>query len=468
MNGLSFYWYKAPWVLVYMLQQVEYRPLKFMSWVSTIPDLRLVQRRGQLVPTTAARGLLVISYMSWLAPMVGGLIGAVAIHNLLPLVGVCCAPLLCVAMLLLGTAIVKPLVIDRQQAKEIATARRTLQALPAQRIAVLGSYGKTTMKELLRTVLAEGKRIAVTPGNRNVLISHARWINSQLDADADIIVFEYGEAAPGDIARLASLSQPTDAVITGLAPAHLDGYESVDAIVKDFITITDYVQPDHLYINAESSGLQDVQGLNYSSKGIGDIRISDVVMSMTGMTFTVTHGQRTLKLTTGLIGEHQLGPLSAVIDLAIKCGLSDTQITTGVSQTKPFEHRMQPRPVAGGWIIDDTYNGNIEGMRAGLRLLADMPAQRKFYITPGLVDQGREVEPVHVSLGELIAAASPDTVVLMKNSVTGFIQTGLKNGNYHGEVIIQDNPLDFYTNIEHFIAAGDLLLMQNDWPDNYL
>jgi UDP-N-acetylmuramoyl-tripeptide--D-alanyl-D-alanine ligase len=123
--------------------------------------------------------------------------------------------------------------------------------------------------------------------------------------------------------------------------------------------------------------------------------------------------------------------------------------------------------MGGAWVIDDTYNGNIEGVRAGLQLLKELPAKRKMYVTPGLVDQGAETERVHLELGRLIAEAAPDMVVLMKNSVADFIQIGLQEGSFEGELRIEENPLKFYTNIAHITAAGDVVLMQNDWTDNY-
>jgi len=138
-----------------------------------------------------------------------------------------------------------------------------------------------------------------------------------------------------------------------------------------------------------------------------------------------------------------------------------------VSSIMPFEHRMQARPMNGGWLIDDTYNGNIDGMEAGLALLAKLPAKRKIYVTPGLVDQGRETESVHVRLGEAIAKAAPDLVVLMKHAVTNYIVEGLEKAKFKGETRIEDDPLDFYNNLDKFIAAGDLVMMQNDWPDQY-
>jgi hypothetical protein len=70
-------------------------------------------------------------------------------------------------------------------------------------------------------------------------------------------------------------------------------------------------------------------------------------------------------------------------------------------------------------------------------------------------------------LGEAIIDANPDIVVLMENSVRPILEEMLKSGKFRGEVRIEYDPLSFYTNIEHVIAAGDIVLMQNDWTDNY-
>jgi hypothetical protein len=70
-------------------------------------------------------------------------------------------------------------------------------------------------------------------------------------------------------------------------------------------------------------------------------------------------------------------------------------------------------------------------------------------------------------MGKLIAKANPTKVVLMKNSVTHWICDGLASGGYKGELVIEKKPLDFYTNINQIIAAGDIMMLQNDWTDNY-
>ena len=92
------------------------------------------------------------------------------------------------------------------------------------------------MKELLNTVLSEGLKVRATPANKNVSISHARFA-AKLTGDEDVLIIEYGEGAPGDVARFARLTHPTHAVITGLAAAHLDRYKTVKAAGEDIFAV---------------------------------------------------------------------------------------------------------------------------------------------------------------------------------------------------------------------------------------
>jgi len=468
MNILSYFWPRAPWTLVYMLQQVEYNPAKFITWLKGMPNLFNIQKRGQMSRTARTKLMLIISYSSWLVTIITSVALTFITSSLILLAGILLAPVICTFTLYITTLLLQKLVVDKAQQKEIAAAKTKLVAMNCQCIAVLGSYGKTTMKELLMTVLSEGKKVAATPGNKNVLISHARWVNKVITGDEEVLIFEYGEAKPGDIKELASFSKPTMAVVTGLAPAHLDGYSSLEDIADDLASISEVVDSKNTYINRDSALLMSkIDGNYYNEKGIANLTVSDVKVDFMSTSFTLDGAGKKLHLYTGLLGAHQIGPLCAVVAIALRLGLSEKQISNGVAATMPYEHRMQARNLGGAWIIDDTYNGNIEGMRAGLKLLKSLPAKRKVYVTPGLVDQGQETERVHNELGKLIAAAAPDRVVLMQNSATQFIRTGLNHGNYAGEVIIETNPLDYYTNLEHFLAAGDAVMLQNDWPDSY-
>jgi UDP-N-acetylmuramoyl-tripeptide--D-alanyl-D-alanine ligase len=473
---LSLYSLSFQTTLVYMLQNTDYQPGAYLSWYWRTSNFNQVVKRRTLDRTKAAQLLLVTLRMGMLLQIFAGLgLIAAGLGNsaaLLILLGAGC---LLIYPVVWAHLIVIPLLAGRvliQQPKEkrlIEESKAIFANHPGIKIAVAGSYGKTTMKELLATVLSESKKVAATPGNKNVSSSHA-FFASRLTGDEDILIIEYGEGQPGDVARFADITKPSIGVITGLAPAHLDRYPSLAAAGQDIFRLADYLCDKKVYVNGESIEAKNFikpEYITYDRNQVDGWDIENIKVDILQTTFEMTKKSTKLHIKSGLIGRHQVGPLAAVAAIAHELGLTNSQIENGCLKTKPYEHRMQPYGLGGAWIIDDTYNGNLEGIRAGLELLKDLPAKRRIYVTPGLVDQGVENERVHRTIGGLIASAKPDQVVLMQNSVTSWIMSGLKEASYQGEVKIEAVPLNFYSNLKHFVASGDVVLMQNDWTDNY-
>lgn len=472
----SLYSWRYPVAVIYMLQSTEYQVQPYLRWYWQTNNFSKVMYRRVLHPTKAARMLLIAMRIGIVAQLLAGF-GLLALWRFGDSTGglyfglavLISYPLVWAHAITLPLVLGRLLIVAPRHRTYIKESEAIFRAHPGVILAIAGSYGKTSMKELLLTVLQEGKRVAATPANKNVSISHA-YFAQKLTGDEEVLIIEYGEGAPGDVARFAKITHPTHAIITGIAPAHLDRYKTIQRATEDIFSVAAVVEPSKVYVNEESELAKRAMGKKqqgYSAKGALGWKISSVTVGLHGTSFTLKKGKRSLGLSSSLIGRHQVGPLALVAALAAEFGMTDAQIERGIAQTKPFEHRMQPYELDGAWIIDDTYNGNIEGIRAGTNLLAELPAKRKIYVTPGLVDQGNEAASVHQQMGELIAAAAPDIVVLMENSATLDIHKGLQDAGFAGEVIIEDNPLDFYININTFVASGDVVLMQNDWTDNY-
>jgi UDP-N-acetylmuramyl pentapeptide synthase len=462
--------------LVYMLQSTEYQVGPYLKWYWRTQNFNKVMNRRTLDTTRAARMLklglttgILIQIVAGVTLIIlgatGHIIGGVPFGAALILAYPVMWAHLVVLPLLLG----RHYIVIPKQNKQIAASHEIFKTHAGIRIAVAGSYGKTSMKELLLSVLSAGKKVAATPANKNVAVSHAAFARS-LDGDEDILIIEYGEGAPGDVVRFATTTQPTHAVITGLAPAHLDRYKTLAAAAEDIFSLKKAVKHSQLYVNAESPAAKDYikpDYVSYDVHGAGGWQASNISVSLSGTSFVLKKNRQSLHLHSSLIGRHQVGPLSLAAALGIELGLSQDEVKAGVAATKPFEHRMQPYALGGGWVIDDTYNGNIEGVRVGTALLKELTATRKWYVTPGLVEQGKDSQKIHEELGRLIADARPDIIVLMKNSTTASIEKGLRDAAYAGDIRIEQEPLKFYTNLDQFVAAGDVILMQNDWTDNY-
>ena len=461
--------------LLYMLQASEYQPRDYMAWLRRTRNFSNVAKRRNLDYTTKAK-LLAIA-MWGIAALSIGLFGWMIYSGIdegsyrtfiIGILGLLLLPWL------LAYAVLVPLVSGRlliqipRERSLIAAARKKLNNHKGYKIAIAGSYGKTTAKEILKTVLSEGKKVAATPGNMNTPIGISRFV-MKLDGDEDILIFELGEARVGDVRQLCDLTMPDAGVITGISEAHLETFGTIDNIVSTIFELQDSLGDKPLYANADNELINKRatdKAIKFSNKKAGEWHVKKASSSIEGTEFTIAKGSRELTIHAGLLGEHNVGIMAATVAIADEFGLSDEQIIKGFSQVVPFEHRMQPRKLHGAWIIDDTYNGNSEGMRVGLELLKELSAKRRLYVTPGLVEQGDETAAIHHRIGGMIAD-SADVTFLMKNSVTDYIVEGLESSGYKGELRIIDDPLDFYQNIDQFIAAGDVVLMQNDWTDNY-
>lgn len=473
---ISMYTLKYPKVLVYMLQNTEYRAGPYLAWYWRTQNFSKVMYRRTLEPTKAARLLLLAVRLGMLLQVLAGLtlIGlwrwkGLAGYWEFGLALLLSYPIIWAHLACLPLELGRWLVVSPHEHRMVKLSAKTFADHPGVKIAVAGSYGKTSMKELLNTVLSEGKKVAATPANKNVAISHALFAR-KLDGDEDVLIIEYGEGAPGDVTKFAKTTHPTHAIITGIAPAHLDRYKTLKRAAKDIFSVADYLNGSNVFVNGDSPLAKDFfkdEYHVYDAQGALDWKVKDVKLEATATSFTMKKGKQELKLTSGLLGAHQIGPLTLAAALGLDLGLTEKQVKAAIAKTVPYEHRMRPYQMSGAWVIDDTYNGNIEGIRVGLELLQAVAGKRKVYVTPGLVDQGKETKKIHKQIGEYIAQANPDMVVLMKNSVMPYIKSGLEAGKYQGELRVETDPLEFYNNLKHFIAAGDVVLMQNDWPDNY-
>ena len=462
-----------PLIVVYMLQSTEYSIKAFLNWQKRTSNFKKVLKRGRLHKTKPF--ILLASYMYFVIIIlltISFLLIGFEKNLIIRSFGAFLAfmtPFISVYLLLIPVQIARVLFVNPKDRLKIKKAQSIFKNHKGLKIAIAGSYGKTSMKELLLSVLGEHKKVAASKGNLNVMTSHARFAQS-LKGDEDIIIVEFGEGAPGDIRKFSNLFMPELAVITGLAPAHMESYGSIENIAKDLFSLQKNVIKGKLFVNGESAYVKNFiepGTVVYSKNGIGDMLVSNIRVDISGTSFTLLHDNKKFEIKSKLIGEHQVGPLCLAFFMGYSIGMEAKQLIDAIEKTVPYEHRMQPYQLNGATIIDDTYNGTIEGMTAGLELLSSLQAKRKVYVTPGLVEQGTEFINVHKKLASLIIEANPDVVVLMQNDGTKIVADFLHENKFGNDTIINDDPLSFYSNLNLFVASGDVVLMQNDLTDNY-
>jgi UDP-N-acetylmuramoyl-tripeptide--D-alanyl-D-alanine ligase len=457
--------------LVYMMQASEYYPREFLAWYHRTGDFSNIEKRKHLMYTPKA---VVLTFFAWILLIWGAVSAALLVFQAgLPgyisaIIGIVLAPFIVPYTLFLLILLLNWLQIP-VESYIVARAKRTLQKHPAVKIAIAGSYGKTTMREILKTVISSGKRVAAPKGSHNTPLGIARFIE-QLRGDEEVLVFEFGEYYSGDVMRLCRFVEPQWGIVTGVNEAHLERFGSLENTAKTIFELGEYLDRSPLYVNAEDTLVRARAKSNYvpyDRNGAGQWKVVGATTAIDGTTIDFSHNDNSVRVHSKLLGLHNIGPISAAADIASKLGLSDEQIRHGISQTKPFEHRMQPRSEGGVTMIDDSYNGNPDGVRVAIEFLKTLQGRRRWYVTPGLVEMGSRKEEVHRTIGRQLAEAKIEKVVLMRNSVTPFIEQGLKEAGYTGEMIWFDDAVMAFRALPTMTLSGDVVLIQNDWPDQY-
>ena len=473
---LSRYSFKYTRALVYMLQASEYNLSEFFAWYKRVKDFGRVETRKHLVKTFKTRLLLGLSagfIGATLAVILvkGDLFSLIIYFSVLPYVMPYVLTFCALALSLLQKPIEKS-IINRAKTK--------LANHKALKIGIAGSFGKTTMKEILRVVLEQSKKVAATPENKNTPLGISRFV-ANLEGNEEILIFEMGEYYPGDIKILCELVNPDIGIITGVNEAHLEKFKTIERAADTIFELADFLRnkkETKLYVNSESRLIKEKSAsynnaILYGSFGIeskeGSWKTEGATTDLAGTSFVLKNKKGDgVVVNSCLLGLHQVGPLSVVAYIAKNLGIKTADIELGLKQTKAFEHRLEPKEEMGGvTVIDDSYNGNPDGVRAAINFLKEIKNKRRFYITPGLVEMGAKTEEIHKNIGRQLAEADIEKVVLIRNSVTPFIEAGLKEHNYKGEIIWFEDALTAFATLPKMTISNDLLLYQNDWPDSY-
>lgn len=458
--------------LAYMLQASEYNIRDFFMWHERTHDFRNVEKRKHLVFTPKAT-LLYISGWLVLAVVVSA---AVYIFSEMrtPWNYIVSAILLVEAPFIVMSGMVFTVLGGQaiQYPVEWFVIKRTAQTLALHKgvkIAIAGSYGKTSTREILRTVLSEGKKTAAPGNSFNTPLGIASFVRG-LKGDEEVLIFELGEYYPGDVRILARMVQPDWGIITGINEAHLEKFGSLEKTGDTVFELAEFVAPERLYINGEDERVRSrakPANVAYTRGGAGQWRTSAPATSLSGTRFSITKGSDTLEATSKLLGLHMLGPLSVAVDLGTRLGMRKEQIEKGIEKTTPFAHRLEPKQwIDGVTFLDDSYNGNPDGVRAVIAFLASLSG-RKFYVTPGLVEAGEQSRQVHEDIGKGLASAGIDKVVLIRTSATPHVENGLKQAGFKGDVLWYEDMPSALNALRALTLPGDIVLVQNDWPDQY-
>lgn len=270
-------------------------------------------------------------------------------------------------------------------------------------IGITGSVGKTTVKELVASVLAQKGSVAKTIGNWNNDIGLPLSMLAA-DRNADFFVFELGMNHPGEIDRLASLLKPDWAVLTDIGKAHIEFFQSLEEIAEEKASLLAHAQNALLDETSEWFEL-------FKSKSKGRI---------------ITFGQEPFDFVSPLPGAHMISNTRRAAALGLQLGLSSDAIQSGLNNFKPAPMRWERTLHHGIVFINDAYNANPLSMRAALAAFAELPCEgRRFAVLGGMRELGDTAEAEHRELGSFVDTLKLDSVITIGKAGAQMVCDGI-------------------------------------------
>lgn len=357
-------------------------------------------------------------------------------------------------------------------------AKRMLQKCPDLKvIGVTGSYGKTSVKFILKTLLQAKFDVLATPESYNTPMGVVLTVRNQLRATHEVFVCEMGARHVGDIKELCDIVHPQYGIITSVGPQHLETFYHIDNVKKTKFELADALPQDGaIFLNGEDENIASyrdnvkVPAVSYGLSYKCDYYATDISASSRGTTFTVhTPKGEQETFTAALIGKHNVINILGAVAICCELGISLSALKPQVRRLESVPHRLQLIRKGGGvTVIDDAYNANPSGTRAAIDALALFEGF-KVLVTPGMVELGDRQEELNRAFGEY-AAGVCDYAILVGKKQTQPIYEGLRSAGYPEEKIYVADALSDAIVRAYGVDAGGrekIILLENDLPDNF-
>jgi len=341
-------------------------------------------------------------------------------------------------------------------------------------LAITGSNGKTTTKEMIAAILEEAwldgeslcGKVLKTEGNFNNLVGLPLTL-LRLRKRHKVAVVELGTNHPGEIQRLAEIADPDAGIITSVAAAHLEGLKSLAGVAREKGALYQNIRPrGTIAVNLDDPWVRKLaarfKGKKITYGRLGQVRAqSRRLRGTTGMQFVLHAGLRRCNVELNYLGQHNISNALGAAALALGAGVKLPAIRRGLERVRPFSMRMQIEESKGVGIINDTYNANPASMQAALQTLAEIDCRGNRIAALGdMFELGKQSAKEHRQLGKFAASVKIDALYLLGKQATEVRKGALQHGLRPEQIFIGKDHADLVRRLRERVKKGDWLLLK--------
>ncbi len=342
-----------------------------------------------------------------------------------------------------------------------------------KKVAITGSYGKTSTKNILNDILNVKYNSYATEKSFNTMNGLMISVNNKLDKFTDVFIAEMGAFKRGEIKPKCDFIKPQYGIITTIGTAHLESFGSRENIQKGKFELVDSLPEDGIAV----LNMDDEYQTNYDIKSKckvvwvslknkkADVYADNIKLSNKGTRFDCHFkDNKSVVLETKLLGDKNVYNILEAVALAYNMGLTLEEIKIGVKRIKTVEHRLELKKYGDINIIDDAYNSNVDGSSMALDVLGLMDG-KKIVCTPGMIELGQKQYEYNMEFGRHMAHVC-DEVILIGEEQTKPILDGLKKEKYDEKKIhILNDVKEAFPLMRKLANGNTYVLLENDLPD---
>ena len=359
----------------------------------------------------------------------------------------------------------------------INEAKKILKDMPnLVVIGVTGSYGKTSMKNYLKTLLEKKYEVLATPKNYNTTMGVVKTIRENLKPIHQIFICEMGATKPNDIKEICDIVKPKYGIITSIGPQHLESFKNIENIIKTKFELAKSVEENKgmLFLNYDNEYIaKNKVQQEFITYGTNNSKLDyngfNIKTSSSGSEFMVSNAKTKDEefFNTKLIGGHNVNNIIGAIAVSNYLGLSLNELKLQVKKLKNVEHRLELKNNGNITIIDDSYNSNPVSSKSAIDTLSQFEGV-KIIVTPGLIELGTKEKKYNFELG-VYASKICDYIFLVNSKQSRDVFDGTNSCNFDNEKIFRVNsPQEAVKNIINLKINDKItILLENDLPDNY-
>lgn len=342
-------------------------------------------------------------------------------------------------------------------------------------IGITGSFGKTSVKFYLNTLLRAKYNTLMTPESYNTPLGIVKTIRGKLKATHQIFICEMGARNVGDIKEICDIVHPDHGVITTVGEQHLETFKTVENIAKTKFELADSLGDDGiLFVNGDCETAVNHKhkkmngAITYGLNEGNSYQAFDLKISERGSEFKVKAPDgEVCEYVTKLIGKHNVINIVGAIAVSNQMGIPLEKLRAQVRKLECVPHRLELINRGGIIMVDDAYNSNPSGAKAALETIKYFDGM-KILVTPGMVELGSMQEELNFQLGK-DAAEVCDFIVLVGEKQTRPIYNGVKDSGFDMNKCYVATDLNDALKKVYSLQTDKkkIVLLENDLPDNY-